>query len=126
MLQNIIILKNMRKAKKKDVVERLRDDLYVDDLVSGCAPAQGKILYIKSNAIMNDAGFDLRKWVSNDRQELGSYTKAKEREKTPPVAQGDDMTYFECVLILPRNPSWVYSGFVFCFGSLAHFKNARP
>ena len=44
---------------EKDVVERLRDDLYVDDQVSGCeTPDQGKLLDNKSNAIMNDAGFD--------------------------------------------------------------------
>ena len=51
----------------KDVVERLRDDLYVDDLVSGCED-QVKLLYNKSNATMNDAGFDLRKWVTNDQK----------------------------------------------------------
>ena len=57
---------------EKDVFERLRDDLYVDDQASGCeTPDQGKLLDNKSNAIMNDAGFE----------KLGKYIKAKEVEK---------------------------------------------
>ena len=82
---------------EKDVVERLRDDLYVDDQVSGCeTPDQGKLKDNKSNAIMNDAGFDLRKWFTND-QKLGKYIKVKEVEKISPVSQRDEMTYFESV-----------------------------
>ena len=48
------------------VIERLKKDLYVDDLVSGSnSLAQGQGLYDKSKAIMLDAGFDLRKWETD-------------------------------------------------------------
>ena len=44
------------------------DYLYVDDLVSGCnEPEERKTLYERSKAILSEAGFDLRKWVTNDR-----------------------------------------------------------
>ena len=76
---------------EKDVDERLCDDLYVDDQVSGCeTPAQGELLYNKSNAIMNDGGFDLRKWFAND-QKLGEFIKAKEVETISTVSQGHEI-----------------------------------
>ena len=112
---------------EKDVVERLRDDLYVEDQVSGCeTPDQGKLLDNKSNAIMNDAGFDLRKWFTND-QKLGKYIKAKEVEKISPVSQRDEMTYFESVSpgvdtayksVLGVQWDTSTDEFVFCFGIL--------
>ena len=80
----------------------------------------------KSNAIMNDAGFDLRKWFTND-QKLGKYIKAKEVEKISPVSQKDEMTYFESVSpgvdtayksVLGVQWDTSTDEFVFCFGSL--------
>ncbi len=45
------------------VLERLNKDLYVDDLVSGSnSLEEAKELYDRSNSIMLEAGFDLRKW----------------------------------------------------------------
>ena len=112
---------------EKDVVEHLSNDLYVDDLVSGCeTPEQGKVLYNKSNAIMNDAGFDLRKWVTND-QELGNYIKTREMEKIPSIPKGNHMTYFESLLpnvatayksVLGVSWDTTTDEFVFCFDNL--------
>ena len=53
-----------------EVIERLRNDLYVDDLVSGADTEPGAIvLYGKSKEIMSEGGFNLRfnlrKWNSN-------------------------------------------------------------
>ncbi len=55
------------------VFERLNKDLYVDDLVSGSnSLEEAKELYDRSNSIMLEAGFDLRKWETN-HQELQAY-----------------------------------------------------
>lgn len=44
---------------KRDIVERIKDDLYVDDLVSGCNEhEEGKALHDKSKLILLEAGFD--------------------------------------------------------------------
>jgi hypothetical protein len=81
--------------KEREIVERVGEDLYVDDLVSGCDERdEGKVLYDKSKAIMLEAGFDLRKWITNDR-ELNEYIASRESEKINSQPQGDDSTYFE-------------------------------
>ena len=49
-----------------EVIERLKSDLYVDDLISGANTELGAIvLYKKSKEIMSERGFNLRKWNSN-------------------------------------------------------------
>ena len=66
--------------KESGIVEQIMDDLYVDDFVSGCnEPDEGKTLYERSTAILSEAGFDLYKWVTNDR-ELAGYTESRETE----------------------------------------------
>ena len=47
---------------EKEILERVGNDLYVDDLVSECNERSEGKTYDKSKAIMSDAGFDLRKW----------------------------------------------------------------
>ena len=43
--------------KEQDIVQRIMDDLYVDDLVSGCNELEeGKALYDRSKAILSEAG----------------------------------------------------------------------
>ena len=80
---------------EREIVERVGEDLYVDDLVSGCDERdEGKVLYDKTKAIMLEAGFDLRKWVTNDR-ELNKYIASRENEKINSQSHGDDSTYFE-------------------------------
>ena len=43
---------------------------------------------------MHDAGFDLRKWVTND-PELRNYIASMELSKGNASVTGDDLTYFE-------------------------------
>ena len=58
--------------KESGMVEQIMDDLYVDDLVSGCnEPEEGKTLYERSKAILSEAVFDLCKWVTNNRELAG-------------------------------------------------------
>ena len=71
------------------------DDLYVDDLVSGCNELEeGKALYDRSKAILAEAGFDLRKWVTNDK-ELAEYIAPRENEDSNLLSKDNGMTYFE-------------------------------
>ena len=81
--------------KEKAVTSKLKDDFYVGDLVSGCPTVSvGKELYTKSKSIMHDAGFDLRKWVTND-PELRNYIASTELSEGNAPVKGDDLTYFE-------------------------------
>ena len=81
--------------KERDIVQRIMDDLYVDDLVSGCNELEeGKALYDRSKAILSEAGFDLRKWVTNDK-ELAEYITPRENEDSNLLSKDNDMTYFE-------------------------------
>ncbi|CAB4039144.1 PREDICTED: uncharacterized protein LOC100197852, partial [Paramuricea clavata] len=58
--------------KEREIAQRVKDDLYVDDLVSGCNKLEeGKALYDRSKAILSEAGFNLRKWVTNDKELAG-------------------------------------------------------
>ena len=51
----------------EELVERLKEDFYVDDLVSSSdTVANAKIFIEKVLRIMSEAGFELRKWVTND------------------------------------------------------------
>ena len=43
------------------------EDLYFDDVTSGTKTIeQGKEFYEKAKLVLSEAGFDLRKWVTND------------------------------------------------------------
>ena len=54
------------KNNKVDMVERLRDSLYVDDFVSGAEDDEKAFeVYNESKEIMRTGGFNLRKWHSN-------------------------------------------------------------
>ena len=62
----------------KEVVEKLEDDLYVDDCISGVSfVEEGVDFYEKTKSLMCEAGFDLRKWITNNK-ELQSYIDARE------------------------------------------------
>ena len=50
----------------EELVERLKEDFYVDDLVPGSDNvAIAKIFVERVSNIMSEAGFELRKWVTN-------------------------------------------------------------
>ena len=81
--------------KESGIVEQIMDDLYVGDLVSGCnEPEEGKTLYERRKAILSEAGFDLRKWVTNDI-ELAGYIDSRENGDCNLLGKDDDMTYFK-------------------------------
>lgn len=51
---------------KIELIERLKNSLYVDDLVTGEANDNEMLdLYLKSKSIMQRSGFNLRKWNTN-------------------------------------------------------------
>jgi hypothetical protein len=97
-LLNATIKHHLNKYIESDkiVVERLKDDMYVDDLVSGTdGLGEAKVLYEKSRSIMSEAGFDLkRKWETNSH-ELRAYISSQEGVTSDLEPGGDDMTYFE-------------------------------
>ena len=74
--------------KGSEIVARIREDLYVDDLVSGGDSVKtAKDLYDISTAIMLEAGFDLRKWATNDL-ELREYISATVGNRQMPKTKG--------------------------------------
>ncbi|CAB4030027.1 integrase core domain, partial, partial [Paramuricea clavata] len=81
--------------KENAVVERIREDLYVDDLVSGGdSVGTAKEIYETSKAIMLEGGFELRKWVTND-PELRAYISSTMGDKPNSQLLGEDLTYVE-------------------------------
>ena len=48
-----------------ELIKRLKNSLYVDDLVTGEANNKVLELYSKSKSIMQRGGFNLRKWNTN-------------------------------------------------------------
>jgi hypothetical protein len=81
----------------KTIVERIREDLYVDDLVSGSDSVDSaKELHDTSKSIMLEGGFDLRKWVTNDR-EFQAYISSEMSKNPDPLPPGQDITYFEAM-----------------------------
>ena len=62
----------------KEFVKKFEDDLYVDDCTSGVADVkEGVDFYEKAKLIMRKAGFDYRKWVTNNN-ELQNYIDVRE------------------------------------------------
>jgi hypothetical protein len=110
-----------------EVAQQMKNDLYVDDLVSGCNTSEaGRVLYDKSKAILTEAGLDLRKWVTND-QELREYIESKERLISDFSNKDYAMTYFEATsphinvkhkTVLGVNWDTATDEFVFTFNNL--------
>ena len=89
------MLLNNFAEKKKTVATQLLDDFYVDDLVSGCKiVSEGREMYDASKAIMQEGGFELKKWVTNSA-ELREYISSKELDKEFASTQENGMTYYE-------------------------------
>lgn len=85
----------------KELIEKMLDDLYVDDLVSGCDSSdQGKTYYKNVKSVMSGAGFVLRKWVTND-SELSSYFASHENINGQGVKSNEDDASY-CDTILPH------------------------
>ena len=75
-------------------VERLLEDLCVDDVTSGTKTIeQGKEFYEKAKLILSEAGFDLRKWVTNDIK-LQNFFDSQENSETK-ILNETDITFSE-------------------------------
>ena len=88
----------------RDFVEKFLEDLYVDDTTSGVASVdEGKVFYRKAKMILSEAGFDLRKWTTNNVK-LQNYFDAQENIKVESKFQKiDDTTYLESQLPFSKN-----------------------
>ena len=63
-------------------IEKLLEDLYVDYVTLGTKTIeQGKQFYKKAELILSEAGFDLRKWVTNDSK-LQNFFDSQENSET--------------------------------------------
>ncbi|XP_065063348.1 uncharacterized protein LOC135689914 [Rhopilema esculentum] len=77
---------------------KLSRSFYVDDLVLGCYDVEsGKELYNKAKKRMLEAGFNLRKWKSNDPQ-LAQYFKVMEETGKHPADGGGECSYVKEML----------------------------
>ena len=69
-------------------------DLYVDDVTSGRKTIkQGREFYEKPKLILSEAGFDLRKWVTNDIK-LQKFFDSQENSETK-ILNETDITFSE-------------------------------
>ena len=73
-------------------IEKLLEDLYVDDVTSGTKTIeQGKEFYKKAKLILSEAGFDLRKWVTNDSK-LQNFLDSQENSEAK-ILNETDITF---------------------------------
>ena len=80
---------------EKNFVEKLIEDLYVDDTTSGMESIEeGKEFYVKAKKMMGEAGSDLRKWKTYSK-ELQKYFDNKETpiERNNKIV--DDLSYLD-------------------------------
>ena len=71
-----------------ELIERLKNSLYVDDLVTGGAN-DDEVLdsYSKSKSIMQRVGFNLRKWNTNSTIVREAINRSTERMTPPSVSE---------------------------------------
>ena len=73
---------------KAELIERLKNSLYVDDLVTGEEnEAKALDLYSRSKSIMKRGGFNLRKWNTNSRVVLEAINQSNNSAMPPSVNQ---------------------------------------
>ena len=74
---------------KMELIERLKNSLYVDDLVTGEANDDEVLdLYSKSKSIMQRGGFNLRKWNTNSTVVREAINRSTEGVTPPSVSEG--------------------------------------
>ena len=72
-----------------ELIERLKNSLYVDDLVTGEANNDKVLdLYSKSKSIMQRGGFNLRKWNTNSTVVGEAINRSTEGVTPPSVSEG--------------------------------------
>ena len=87
---------------EKEFVEKILEELYVDDVTSGTENIEkGKEFYNKAKFMCLEAGFDLRKWTTNNN-ELQNYFDSKENNENK-ITKPDDITYSEEQFGTPSN-----------------------
>ena len=96
-------------GRKPEIVDILKDSLYVDDLVSG-ASNDGKAfdIYKDAKKIMLEGGFNLRKWNSNSSTLVERIVNAEKKvEENATVAQEsameEDLSYAKASIGLHPN-----------------------
>ncbi|XP_057308167.1 uncharacterized protein LOC130646050 [Hydractinia symbiolongicarpus] len=73
-----------------EIVKKLGEDLYVDDTTTGCnSVEEGKKFQEVAVDVMSKAGFELRKWFTNNNELQVFFDRRKGCDKTI----GDDMTF---------------------------------
>ena len=76
------------------VLKKLGEDLYVDDITSGCVSVEeGKEFFEVSVGVMKEAGLDLRKWMTNDKRLQRFFDRGKESNET----KKDEVTFAKSV-----------------------------
>lgn len=83
-LLNGTIRQHLEKYRDRypDVIERLSEDLYVDDTTTGWnSVEEGKKFFKVAMEVMDDAGLELRKWMSNNNELQQFFERGKECEK---------------------------------------------
>ena len=79
-------------SKDPEVVRKLKDSFYVDDLVSGEQTSdKAFLLYEQASEGLAKGGFRLRKWLSNSKELLKRIEQSEERASEKDVL--DDETY---------------------------------
>jgi len=79
----------------KEFVLKFLTDLYVDDTTTGCSNVgRCKEFFLSATKILEEGGFELRKWVSNDSDLQRFFDNAIASE--PEV--GDDITFSQSQL----------------------------
>ena len=98
---------NKYAEQEKTFVEKFLEDLYVDDTTSGTQTVEeGKIFYEKAKHIMSGAGFNLRKWVSNNTEMQNYFNEKENIDKNNLTESGDDVTFLECQLNHENNSNF--------------------
>ena len=96
-----------RAEEHAEIVSLLKRSFYVDDLVSGAWDDAGAVeVYDKSNRIMEEGGFKLRKWTSNSqafrkhvaKETLEDFTAVEFRETQDVKTLGSESGSAECLL----------------------------
>ena len=81
--------------RDQNIITKFVEDLYVDDTTSRCSSVEkGMEFYQKSKTIILAAGFNLRKWVTNDPV-LQEYFHTNENMENNFKETGGDTSFAE-------------------------------
>ena len=84
-------------SSHKEFVSKFIDDLYVDDMTSGCASNnEGKEFFLTASKLLKEGAFELRKWKSNDDQLQRFFDE--HQSQIPTSGTNDDITFSQTQL----------------------------